>query len=111
MDKTKRKRCYIPHDWFKIEKQSFDPKSQYEGAQYRLGEIYSDNDNFEFTGIRHDYSKAIDWYEKSAEQGFARAQYNLYCMYLRGKGVAKDTKKAAKWIEMYRKRDNNSLIY
>ena len=79
-------------------------------AQYRLGEIYSDKDRFEFTGIRHDYSKAIDWYEKSAEQGFKSAQYSLYRMYLRGKGVAKDTKKAAKWIEMYRKRDNNALI-
>ena len=50
-------------------------------------------------------------YIKAAEQGFKSAQYSLYRMYLRGKGVAKDTKKAAKWIEMYRKRDNNSLIY
>ena len=28
-------------------------------------------------GVPQDYEKAIDWYTKSAEQGFAAAQHSL----------------------------------
>ena len=28
-------------------------------------------------GVRQDYFKAVEWYQKAAEQGHAEAQFNL----------------------------------
>ena len=39
----------------------------------------------------------IEWYTKSAEQGFAPAQYNLGTMYNKGLGVTQDYKQAIEW--------------
>ena len=48
-------------------------------------------------GVPQDYEKAIDWYTKSAEQGYAKAQYNLGWMYDNGRGVPQDDKQAVYW--------------
>ena len=45
-------------------------------------------------GVTKDYKKAVEWYTKSAEQGYARGQYSLGYMYHNGKGVTKDKAKA-----------------
>ena len=45
------------------------------------------------------YKKAIEWYEKAAEQGDAEAQYNLGVMYENGQGVDVNYKKAIEWYE------------
>jgi len=47
-----------------------------------------------------DYADAVKWYRKSAEQGHARAQYELAWMYEEGQGVERDVAEAVKW---YRK--------
>lgn len=47
-----------------------------------------------------DLEKAVKWYQKAAEQGFARAQCNLAYMYKNGEGIEKDYVKAVEW---YRK--------
>ncbi len=47
-----------------------------------------------------DYAKAVEWYRKAAEQGYADAQYNLGHMYDKGEGVTQDYAKAMGW---YRK--------
>jgi len=39
----------------------------------------------------------VKWFTKSAEQGFAKAQFLLGGCYERGKGVEKDEKEAVKW--------------
>ena len=46
------------------------------------------------------YSEAVEWYRKSAEQGNASGQANLGYMYSNGYGVTKDYAEAIKW---YRK--------
>ena len=38
-------------------------------------------------GVKQDYNKAVKWYTKSAEQGYADAQCNLGYMYSHGEGV------------------------
>ena len=38
-------------------------------------------------GVRQDYLKARQWYEKAANQGYAQAQFNLGVIYYHGKGV------------------------
>ena len=51
-------------------------------------------------GVEKDYTEAVKWYRKAAEQERAWAQYGLGVMYESGLGVTKDQSKA---IELYRK--------
>ena len=45
-------------------------------------------------------SEAAKWFRKAADQGVAKAQYNIGVMYVKGRGVLKDYAEAVKW---YRK--------
>jgi len=56
-------------------------------AQYRLGDYYAS----------WDLAKAIDWYRKAAESGFALAQVVLGDMYAKGRGVERNSAIAADW--------------
>ena len=49
-------------------------------------------------GVRQDYKKAIEWWEKAAKQGYANAQFNLGAVYGNGEGVRQDYKKAKEWF-------------
>jgi hypothetical protein len=49
-------------------------------------------------GVPQDYEQAAKWYTKAAEQGVAKAQYNLGVMYSKGQGVIEDYVEAYKWI-------------
>ena len=54
-------------------------------------------------GYREGYGTAVDdleavkWVRKAAEQGFARAQYDLGLMYQFGRGVERSNEKAVEW--------------
>jgi len=60
--------------------------------QLDLAKKYYDGD-----GISKDYGKAVYWYTKAAEQGYATAQNNLGICYENGQGVPKDNVKAVSW--------------
>ena len=45
------------------------------------------------------YRAAAEWFNKSSEQGFAKAQYNLGVCYYNGSGVVKDYSKAVFWLK------------
>lgn len=64
-------------------------------AQCKLGHNY-----YNGNGVPEDYSKAVEWWRKAAEQGYAEAQYELAECYYRGFGVNRDDTQAAYW---YRK--------
>jgi TPR repeat protein len=49
-------------------------------------------------GVKQDYFKAKEWYEKAANQGHASAQYNLGNMYSNGNGVKQDKRVAKQWF-------------
>ena len=51
-------------------------------------------------GVTQDYSAAMGWYRKAADQGHAEAQYNLGDMYYFGKGVTTNEVEALKWINL-----------
>jgi len=51
-------------------------------------------------GVTQDYSEAVKWYRKAAEQGNSTGQFLLGGMYTQGKGVSQDYSEAVKW---YRK--------
>ena len=74
--------------------QSTDVKTPEEA--YNIGYDYYNGTN----GKQNDYSEAVKWYRKAAEQGDATAQYNLGVCYEKGRGVPQDYSEAVKW---YRK--------
>lgn len=49
------------------------------------------------TGLKKDYTEAKNWFSKAAEQGQAKAQFNLGVLYFNGQGVKQDYFKAAEW--------------
>ena len=48
-------------------------------------------------GVPNDDAKAVEWYQKSAAQGDAAAQFYLGLMYADGRGVPNDDAKAVEW--------------
>ena len=58
-------------------------------AQYSVGFRHLRQENFK---------PAVHWLERSAEQDYAPAQYNLGSMYWYGKGVERDVAKAVFWM-------------
>jgi TPR repeat protein len=65
-----------------------DPKAQNElGVAYRMGE-----------GVPKDKTEALNWYKKSARQGFADGMFNLGGSYYNGDGVNSDAQLAWAWF-------------
>ncbi|EPK8022007.1 tetratricopeptide repeat protein [Providencia rettgeri] len=58
----------------------------------QLGFMYGDSNGY----VKEDYKKSKYWFEKSAAQGNADANYFLGLLYLTGNGVEKDKSKANK---------------
>ena len=54
------------------------------------------------------YTEAVKYFRKAADQGHARAQYELGVCYNFGYGIRKDLKEAVKW---YRKAAEQGYIY
>ena len=50
-------------------------------------------------GVTKDYKQSFYWFKKSAEQGHAKAQYNLGLCYVKARGVEQDYKKAFYWYK------------
>jgi len=74
--------------------ESGDAAAQFELAQYyerEAGEARSER-----RALR-DQKRAFDWFTRSAEQGFSKAQLNLGRVYFHGHGVAQDKDLAVEW--------------
>jgi TPR repeat protein len=56
--------------------------------------------------VPRDYSEAVRWYRKAAEQGYAQAQHNLGCCYENGFGVQQDYTEAVKWFRKAAEQNN-----
>ena len=52
------------------------------------------------TGVSDDFSQAVFWYNKAAEQGDTKAQLNLAEMYASGDGVPENFVLAYKWANL-----------
>ncbi len=63
-------------------------------AQFTLGTWYYNGEE----GLPKDYSQAVVWYRRAAEQGNVRAQMALGLCYCRGEGVPKNVWKGLRLI-------------
>jgi TPR repeat protein len=71
-----------------LKKNDDNPQTwNYLGKSYELG-----------FGVTQDFSEAVRWYRKSAEQGEALGQRNLGVSYLSGIGVTQDYSEAVRWF-------------
>lgn len=62
-------------------------------------------------GVWRNYSNAMKWYKKAAEQGHARAQYNLGVLYDQGNGVPQHYGEAMKWYRKAAEQGNTNAQY
>jgi TPR repeat protein len=62
-------------------------------AQWDLAGFYATGED-----VAQDYTEAVRWFRKLAEQGYPAAQAMLGKSYARGEGVAKDRVEAVKWL-------------
>jgi len=51
-------------------------------------------------GVPKDSAQAVQWYRRAAEQGYAKAQYNLGLLYRNGDGVPKELVTAYMWFSL-----------
>ena len=51
------------------------------------------------------------WYRKAAEQGIAKAQFNLGVMYFEGRGVQQDDTEAVAWYRKAAEQGDNSAQF
>lgn len=51
------------------------------------------------TTVRKDFHEAVKWLQKSADMGYAKAQFSLSIRYMLGQGVKKNYKKAFGWLK------------
>ena len=51
-------------------------------------------------GVKQNFSEAVRWYRKAAEQNLPQAQYNLGLSYYNGDGITKNLSEALKWWRM-----------
>lgn len=80
-------------------------------AQYDLGLSYFSNTDFESGGnFILDFSQAVKWYLRSAEQGHIEAQVQLGICYANGLGVDKDENKAYYWWQKAAEQGHESAI-
>ena len=63
-------------------------------AQFTLGIAYHNG----FAGILQDFAKAVEWFQKAANQSERDAQFMLAKLYRDGTGVAADPAKASEWL-------------
>ena len=68
--------------------------------------LRASNDNGE--GVPEDAAEAARWFRLAAEQGDARAQYNLGDMYANGKGVPQDNVEAHMWLNLAASRSSGA---
>jgi TPR repeat protein len=56
--------------------------------------------HFEGQGAPQDLAEAARWYRLAADQGHAKAQYNLACLYGTGQGVPQDHAEEARLLRL-----------
>ncbi len=75
-------------------------------AQFYMGYMYNLG-----KGTSKDFTEAVRWYRKSAEQGNAVAQCHLGKMYEDGQGVSQDYIEAVRWYRKSAEQDNDEGQY
>ena len=83
----------LPDHWIQKEvAEQGDVDAQYELA---LAYLYGSKRR----GVKVNFDRSFEWFQKAAEQGHAEAQYKLAQMYLQGLGVEQNSDQAIEWFQ------------
>jgi TPR repeat protein/DNA replication protein DnaC len=89
-------RCCVESDLTKSLEWEYKASYQdYPEAHYRIAAKYY---NYRKGGSKEDYSKALELYNKAAEQGHVLSQYELGLMYMEGIGVNQNFLQGKEWL-------------
>ena len=72
-------------------------------AQNKVGDCY-----YWGLGVKQNYEKSVEWYQKAADAGLAKAQNNLGNCYYNGQGVKQNYRKAIKWYQQAAEQDDDA---
>lgn len=75
-------------------------------VRYRIGKMFA----FGY-GAEQDYTKAFEWFEKSADAGNKFAQYSLGNLYFYGNGITQSYEKAFEYYKLSADQDNVYACY
>ncbi|WP_419909400.1 peptidoglycan-binding protein [Hoeflea sp.] len=75
-------------------------------ALFEVGARYTEG-----RGVATDLVEAAKWYQRSADLGFAPAQYRLANFYEKGSGLDRDVEKAMTWYEKAAEQGNASAMH
>src|SRR5437588_11451343 len=64
-------------------------------SQFNIGLMYLDG-----VGAPQSDQKAVEWFRRSADQGYAKAEKNLGALYAVGRGVRRDYVGAHMWLNL-----------
>jgi TPR repeat protein len=76
-------------------------------AQYNIGVFQYLGKGFE----QPNYAEAVKWFTLAANQGYAKAQYNLGTMHENGEGVTKSLAQALKWYRLAAEQEDAPAQY
>ncbi|CAB4393359.1 unnamed protein product [Rhizophagus irregularis] len=84
-------------------KDEINSMEKYFGSINKYSDDYNNNKtkelmNLNNLGVEKDETKALEYYEKSAEKGYVNAQNNLGFLYITNEGTKKDLEKAIHWF-------------
>ena len=68
-----------------------------------MGQFYTNGE-----GVTTNKTKAVEWFQKAAEQGHVQAQLELAIHYDLGAGVPENPTKAAEWFQKAAKNGNST---
>lgn len=75
-------------------------------ALFEIGARYTDG-----RGVAADLKQAANWYQLSADKGYAPAQYRLASMYEKGNGIDRDLAKAKQYYDQAANQGNASAMH
>ena len=75
-------------------------------ALFEIGARYTDG-----RGVAADLKQAANWYQLSADKGYAPAQYRLASMYEKGNGIDRDLAKAKEYYDQAANQGNASAMH
>lgn len=70
-----------------------------------LGDMY-----YAGKGVRQDYQKAMEYYQKACDEGYPYAFYSLGFMYWKGQGTLPDKEKAQEYLSQAAAMGNESAF-
>lgn len=76
------------------------------GAEFEIAARYAEG-----KGVKADFKKAMEWYQRAAQKGFVPAQYRLGTIYERGMGGKPDLQRARIWYKRAAEQGNVKAMH